>query len=312
MLHSSVKTVFVVLCLLMALTTACGQRKGIDTFHIYFDLNVAKLDKNTERRLDLLIYNDRIINGSEITIVGYADYLGSAEYNKNLSMQRAQNIKKYLVKYGIDDGSIKLVAGRGEINRAVKVDTAGGVREDRKVDIVVNNNVYMADRLRYSGNTKPQPDKKNPPKNDNSNTPSTKASEPDVTGFTGLKKGATIRLNNVYFSYGSHVIKEESYPTLERLYATLVNNPELKIKIEGHVCCIQDVADAMDIDTNEPKLSVNRARSIYDYLITKGIDANRLEFEGFGKRRPVVPKERTEADAEQNRRVEIRVLSDGK
>jgi OOP family OmpA-OmpF porin len=74
------------------------------------------------------------------------------------------------------------------------------------------------------------------------------------------------------------------------------------------VCCIENAPDALDVDTYEPTLSVNRAKAIYRYLVSKGIESSRLRYEGFGKRRPIVPNETTEEDAEKNRRVEIRIV----
>jgi outer membrane protein OmpA-like peptidoglycan-associated protein len=79
------------------------------------------------------------------------------------------------------------------------------------------------------------------------------------------------------------------------------------INIEGHVCCIKDVPDALDIDTYESRLSVNRAKAVYEYLVVKGIDPTRLSYVGFGKKRPIIADEKTEEDAAKNRRVEIRV-----
>jgi outer membrane protein OmpA-like peptidoglycan-associated protein len=122
-----------------------------------------------------------------------------------------------------------------------------------------------------------------------------------------LKPGETFLLKNVYFPADRHFIKPESAQTLEKLYIVLRDNPFIKISIEGHVCCIHDAPDALDIDTYEPTLSVNRAKAIYNYLVEKGIDPKRLKYEGFGRRKPVVVVERSEEDAEKNRRVEIRV-----
>jgi len=50
----------------------------------------------------------------------------------------------------------------------------------------------------------------------------------------------------------------------------------MKIQIEGHVCCIRDYDDALDIDNNDNHLSLNRAKQVYIYLVEKGIKANRL------------------------------------
>ena len=131
----------------------------------------------------------------------------------------------------------------------------------------------------------------------------------NIDNMENLKPGATILLRNVYFPPDRHTIKPESRETLEKLYTVLSGHPKLKISIEGHVCCINpEVADALDIDTYEPTLSLNRAKAIYNYLVRKGIDSTRLTYKGFGRRKPLVPVEVTEEDQEMNRRVEIRVL----
>lgn len=257
-----------------------------DTFKLYFDLNVAPLSAASQKKIDLLIYNDKIISGSGITIVGYADYLGTERYNKDLSMRRAQNVKDYLVKNGVSAKDITLCMGKGEVERAGLTDKAG-YPTDRRVDIVVNNS---------------------------SNPKGTGKNRKDTSKMAGidrinrLKVGSTILLKNVYFPADRHIIKPESAETLEKLYKVMKDNPNLKISIEGHVCCIKDAPDALDIDTYEPTLSVNRARAIYNYLVGRGIDPSRLKYEGFGRRRPVVQDEKNEQDAEKNRRVEIRVI----
>lgn len=297
------KIIFTILCSFF-ISHAVAQHVT-DTFHLYFDLNINTINKNTERRIDLLVYNDKIINGSGIMVIGYADYLGTEGYNKNLSMQRAKNVKDYLVKNGINAADIKMCVGKGQIERRGFTDKEG-YPTDRRVDIVVDNSV---DRTKQSATTS------------SSRSIASNKSKKDTSSFTGSKstseikelpkllEGQTILLKNVYFPPGRHIIKPESFPTLEKLYATLAQNKTLRISIEGHVCCVHDVPDALDNDTGEPLLSFNRAKSIYQYLVEKGIDPARLEYRGFGKTRPVVAYEQTEEDAERNRRVEIRILS---
>ncbi len=269
---------------------AMAQRSA-DTFKLYFDLNVDKLNKTSEKKIDLLIYNDKIISGINITIVGYADYLGSEEYNKDLSMRRAQNVKDYLVKNGVAEKDISVCMGKGKVER--NMTGAEGYQIDRRVDIVVNN-------------SKGKPGKPGRPRKDTGRKFVT-----SVDQIANLRPGSILLLKNVYFPHDSHVIKPESAETLEKLFAVLRDNPGLKVSIEGHVCCVH-APDALDEDTNEPTLSVNRARAIYDYLVRKGIDPKRLTYTGFGHRRPVVAVELTEADAEQNRRVEIRVTENNR
>ena len=268
-------------------------QRATDTFKLYFDLGVPKLSRTVEKKIDLLIYNDKIINGSNIMIIGYADYLGGEGYNKTLSMNRAKNVKEYLVKYGINGNDIKLCEGKGKIDRK-GVTEKGGIATDRRVDIVVNNRTK-----------KPAPVKIKPGKP----VTNEKVSLNNIEEMKKLKPGSIFLLKNVYFPPDRHIIKPESKETLEKLYIALRDNPSLKISIEGHVCCISpDAPDALDIDTYEATLSLNRAKAIYNFLVAKGIDNSRLKYEGFGKKHPVVANEKNEEDAEKNRRVEIRIL----
>ena len=297
--------------------SAYAQRP-IDTFHLYFDLNVAQLSKSMEKKIDLLIYNGKILNGSSINVIGYTDFLGSEGYNKNLSIQRAKNAKDYLVKYGINEHDIKLCVGKGEIHSRDTGDKEGNPA-DRKVDLVVNNILISSERVFKPGIAA---NNKNGNKSGNNKSTATATSKtatntndtgrrkaPDIKDLAKLKEGQTLTLKNVYFPPGSHVIKPESYETIEKLFRILADNPALKISIEGHVCCIHDVPDALDIDTNELLLSVNRAKEIYGYLVKNGIEEDRLKYSGFGRSRPIVDVERSEDDADRNRRVEIRVVS---
>lgn len=274
------------------------SQRATDTFKLYFDLNVPSLSESMEKKIDLLIYNDKLISGSSIMIVGYGDYLGSQGYNNNLSYKRAENVKDYLIKYGMNANDIKVCLGKGKIERAGMTDRSG-FPTDRRVDIVVNN----------TPKHKEPAIAKHPPKPHKKDSVVHKpATPPTMDDITKMPTGATLTLKNVYFPPDRHVIKPESFRTLEKLYTILRDNPKMKISIEGHVCCIRDVPDALDVDTYEPILSVNRAKEIYNFLVDKGIEASRLSYAGFGRRRPVIIEEMNELDAEKNRRVEIRII----
>ena len=272
----------------IVLTPVFGQ-KGVDTFKLYFDLNVPALSSEMEKKIDLLIYNDKIISGSLVMIVGYADFLGNESHNRDLSIKRAANVKEYLVQNGINPSDITLCDGKGEIDRTVK--GKGGFPTDRRVDIVVNNRT----RKKGTGTTRKDSVKKKPITN--------------VSELNRLDSGSVFLLRDVYFPPDRHTINPESNGTLERLFAVLNANPKLKISIEGHVCCIsRNAPDALDIETGEAHLSVNRAREIYNYLVNRGIEPQRLTYKGFGRSRPVVVMEYSQEDMERNRRVEIRII----
>ena len=294
--------------LLFAGAVQVQVQRTADTFHLYFDLNVSSMNKNTEHKIDILIFNDKILDGAAIKLIGYADYLGSEAYNKNLSMERARNVRNYLVKSGIKTSDIKLCLGEGKIDRPEMTDKEG-YPEDRRVDIVVNNDVEHP--ITSAGKRhKPSEGSTANSGSLSTNYKRSRDSVPDSHELGSVQAGQIFTLRNVYFYYGRHVIKPESYTVLQKLLKALKDNPTVRISIEGHVCCIQPgIPDALDVDTDEPVLSYNRAKAIYQYLVDKGINADRLEYRGFGKSRPIVPFEQTEEDAEMNRRVEVRVLS---
>ncbi|MFZ4633524.1 MAG: OmpA family protein [Saprospiraceae bacterium] len=112
--------------------------------------------------------------------------------------------------------------------------------------------------------------------------------------------GKPIVLRNVFFDTGSAELKPESFSELNRLAALLQEMPSLRIQINGHT---DDVGD----DSSNQVLSENRAKSVYDYLIAKGIKDVRLRYQGFGESQPLV-ENNTNGQRAQNRRTEFIVL----
>jgi outer membrane protein OmpA-like peptidoglycan-associated protein len=276
-----------------AVATHAGGQSKADTLSIRFDLGIPTLSNSATTTIDKWLYNDRIVNGKSILIVGYADHLGSDEMNDTLSKKRAANVRDYLVNMGLNKADIKLVIGKGEVKRTVE--RADGYPVDRRVDIVISDKKIIA--------SKPLKPKPAPPRRDTGKIATT---SPPTT-IEEAKPGETIRMDRIFFYAGRHYVRQESIAELDKLYRTLEANPDLKIQIEGHVCCVRS-SDALDEDTFEMALSVNRARHIYDYLIKRGIDRDRLKYRGFGRTRPIIANEITEADGNMNRRVEIRIL----
>ena len=94
----------------------------------------------------------------------------------------------------------------------------------------------------------------------------------------------------------------ESQGTLYDLLFIMQNNPDLKIEIQGHICC-QTVPSVYNV-------SVSRARAVWMFLIKNGINKNRMTFKGYGTSRPIHPiPEKSAQEEEDNRRVEIMILS---
>ena len=116
-----------------------------------------------------------------------------------------------------------------------------------------------------------------------------------------LAIGSTIVLNNIFFDFNKAVLRPESIPELERLIKLMTDFPTLKIEISGHTDNIGTAA------YNKP-LSENRAKSVVDYLISKGIDKTRMTFVGFGFDKPIATND-TEDGRQQNRRTEFKIIS---
>lgn len=88
-------------------------------------------------------------------------------------------------------------------------------------------------------------------------------------------------LNNVFFDLAKATLRPESRVELLNLSAYLKANPKLKIEIQGHT-------DSQGDAQKNLVLSEQRAKAVYDFLITDGIQANRLSYKGFGSTVPVI------------------------
>ena len=89
-----------------------------------------------------------------------------------------------------------------------------------------------------------------------------------------VKKGETIRLNNLFFDYAQSSLRPSSHKDLKRLVELLENNPAMKIEIQGHT---DDIGD----DDKNLNLSKARAKSCVDFLAKQGIDASRINYRGL-------------------------------
>lgn len=116
-----------------------------------------------------------------------------------------------------------------------------------------------------------------------------------------IEVGAKVVLENIYFETGKAVLRPESYDALDQVFRFLENNPGMKLEISGHT----DNTGSLRINQ---RLSTARAKAVVDYLVSGGIPAEMLIFEGYADTQPVAPNDTPEG-RERNRRVEFKVLS---
>jgi len=105
---------------------------------------------------------------------------------------------------------------------------------------------------------------------------------------------------HILFEISSSKIKQESFSDLDEIIAIMKKFPDSRFTIHGHT-------DNTGSDALNMNLSKNRAKSVKDYFISKGINASRLESDGFGKNKPIDVNDTPEGRAN-NRRVEIKVI----
>lgn len=115
-----------------------------------------------------------------------------------------------------------------------------------------------------------------------------------------IEIGQVVRLNNVFFDFDKWDLRPESYLELDRLVQMLKENPAIEIEMSAHT-------DSKGSDEYNFKLSDNRARSVSDYLISKGIATERIQSKGYGETQPVVPND-TDENRQLNRRVEFKII----
>jgi len=116
-----------------------------------------------------------------------------------------------------------------------------------------------------------------------------------------LETGAVIVLKNIFFDSKQFNLKSESIAELDKVVLLLNDNPKLRIEIDGHT-------DNVGLAKDNVALSNNRAKTVVDYLLGKGIATTRLIYKGFGAAKPISDNN-TEAGKALNRRTELSVIS---
>ena len=111
-----------------------------------------------------------------------------------------------------------------------------------------------------------------------------------------IELNKSYRINDIYFPFNSYELTQESKAVLDQLIEFLKENPDISIQIQGYT-------DNIGKDEVNLKLSDNRARSVYSYLISVGIDDTRLTYKGYGESEPVASNETEEGRARNRRTV---------
>ncbi|MGN6648345.1 MAG: OmpA family protein [Cytophaga sp.] len=118
--------------------------------------------------------------------------------------------------------------------------------------------------------------------------------------LTPILAGSRVALNNIFFETNSFVLEDKSKIELDKLISFIQLNPKLKIELSGYTDNVGSAEANM-------KLSNNRAKAVYDYLLAHNIKATSIVYKGYGASNPVADNA-TEEGRQKNRRLEIKIL----
>lgn len=115
-----------------------------------------------------------------------------------------------------------------------------------------------------------------------------------------IKEGGVVILKNIFFETAKFDLKPQSMVELEKLKRFMDVNSTIKIEIGGHT-------DNVGSKESNKVLSENRAKAVFDYLVSNGISTGRMSFKGYGDTTPLSSND-SEPGRAQNRRTEFRII----
>jgi len=121
-----------------------------------------------------------------------------------------------------------------------------------------------------------------------------------VVDLDGCEVEAVIELDGVHFDFDKATLRPEAKAILDEAAALLAKHERVVVEVAGHT-------DSTGPEAYNQGLSERRAKSVQDYLVSKGVRASRLTAKGYGESMPVASNDTEEGRAE-NRRVELIVL----
>jgi outer membrane protein OmpA-like peptidoglycan-associated protein len=118
-----------------------------------------------------------------------------------------------------------------------------------------------------------------------------------VAETTETARGVVVSLSGILFDVGKATLKPASQLSVAKLAGILMVFPNMNLSIEGFT----DSTGPADLNM---RLSMDRARAVYEFLMVQGISNSRMKYQGFGPENPVAPND-SEANRARNRRVEV-------
>jgi outer membrane protein OmpA-like peptidoglycan-associated protein len=253
---------------------------------VYYDLDKSKIRNDAQPVLDKMAELMQQYDFLDLAVASHTDSRASDAYNEALSQRRADAVKEYLSQFGIPGSRVR-VDWYGE--EKLVNDCGDGIpcpetkhQLNRRSELVLE---AFTDKDREYDFPKELIGK-------------------DVCDESDLFEALQREFNSVptvYFDFDKSTIRSVHQKDLERVGIMLNKMKNLQLYLAGHT-------DQRGNEDYNMKLAERRAKAVMEYLVKRGVDAARMQYEWFGKSQPIndcgsVPC--TEAMHQENRRTEL-------
>jgi len=165
---------------------------------------------------------------------------------------------------------------------------------DKDFALIASKNGYFTQSITYTTKGK---------------TPAPETLVQDITNVTldttivleQLVLEKAIVLENIYYDLDKADIRPDAAEELDKLVKILKDNPNIRIELSSHT-------DDRASDAYNQDLSQRRAESAVEYLVSQGIEPDRLVAKGYGESQLIIPSAATEEEHQRNRRTEFKVI----
>jgi outer membrane protein OmpA-like peptidoglycan-associated protein len=294
------KSIFLILTGFFFLNGSYSQEQ----FAVHFDSNKFELNSKEKEKLNTWMAENK--NNKIVAIHGFTDEDGSNGFNDTLAQKRVDFIFQTV------KNQIKIREDFKSRSFGESFNQSKNKAENRKVliyyilekDIAREDEILGIKKELPVVKEEPKPEIEYPEKlvfeNPNGSKTEFKLDRTFMKKVGEAKAGEKLKIENLNFQINTFAIVPESRGKMYELLLVLQNNPQLKIEIQGHLCCMPN--DRLD-------LSTQRAKAIYSFLVANEIYPGRLSYKGFGSTQPIYSlPEKDEKERAANRRVEILIV----
>lgn len=262
------KACFLLFIFIPVLASAQQTEKKV----LYFKYGTVELTATSKSIIDDLFLKSPVEDILQVSLEGHTDGDGSQDFNLGLSRARVKMVERYIISKGITERLIT-ASHFGKTKPIASNDTPSGKQKNRRVEIII-----LYENAASNNSFQSKPVKK--------------------TGVSPCSSPLQLTETEIlYFNYGRHELTVTSKTKVNSLLKKMERKNISLIELAGHT----DGDGGVNYNL---RLSEERVTIVRNYLISAGIDAERLNGTYHGKNFPIAPND-TEAGKQKNRRVEM-------